>query len=426
MPRSVKIRNEFIPKVKAAVQRQGYYRQKQLAEELGLSLATVSNFLNGRPVDFVNFDEICQKLSLDWQAVAAPFEDSSTTVTKNENTAKANSETFTENSEDFIYIERPPIESTCYQTLRQPGALLRIKAPGWMGKTSLMVTILSQLAREGYRTGTLNLHYAEESDFSSLDKFLKWFCVSVGKVLNIPNRLADYWDEEYSTSKINCTGYFEEYLLAQSSSPLILCLDEVERIFPYSGIASEFLGLLRAWHEQAKINDIWKKLRLVVVHSTEVYVPLKVNESPFNVGVPVELPEFTPEQVKDLAQKYGLIWKLEQVKKIMDVVGGHPYLTGQAFSYLKMNTSFTLEKILQSAATEAGIYSNHLRHYWNIIQKDTELSDVLKKVVFSTEKIRLEPNQAYKLNKMGLVHLSGNEVTIACNLYRQYFTECFR
>jgi AAA-like domain len=35
------------------------------------------------------------------------------------------------------YVERPPIESICYETLLQPGSLLRIKAPKLMGKTSL-------------------------------------------------------------------------------------------------------------------------------------------------------------------------------------------------------------------------------------------------------------------------------------------------
>jgi hypothetical protein len=294
-----------------------------------------------------------------------------------------------------------------------------------MGKTSLMAKILSQLAHQGYRTVSLSLHYAQKTDFNSLDVFLKWFCVSVSQSLGMPNRLADYWDEQHSASKVNCTDYFERYLLKASDSPLVLCLDEVERVFDYRDVASDFLGLLRAWHEQARTRDNWRKLRLVVVHSTEVYVPLKVNESPFNVGVPIELPELTPEQVQNLAQLYGLSWELAQVKQLMDMVGGHPYLVEQAFSHLKINTTVTLEQLLQSAATEAGIYGNHLRRYWCIIQQHSELAEALKKVVTATGNVRLEPTQAYKLHRMGLLHLAGNEVTTACNLYRQYFCDRF-
>jgi len=427
MSRSLIVRQDCIPKVKSAVQRNGYPRQKDLAEDVGCSLATASNFLNGIPVDFTNFIEICDRLGLDWKDIAASESNGShiTTVAENMKPLEESASAFPDELEveDFIYVERPPIESRCYETLLQPGALLRIKAPGLMGKTSLMAKVLPQLARQGYRTVSLNLHYAEETDFINLDKFLKWFCVSVGQSLRMPNQLADYWDEQFSTSKMNCTAYFEEYLLAKADSPLVLCLDEVERIFSYREVASDFLGLLRAWHEQAKIRNIWKRLRLVVIHSTEVYVPLKLNESPFNVGVPIELPEFTPEQVQNLAQQQGLSWDFAQVKQLMEMVGGHPELVQQALSHLKINTSVTLEQVLQDAATEAGIYGNHLRRHWSVIQQHSELAEALKKVVKATTSVRLKPMQAYKLHRMGLVHLAGNEVTIACNLYRQYFCD---
>ncbi|GGA41752.1 hypothetical protein CYANOKiyG1_60260 [Okeania sp. KiyG1] len=42
-----------------------------------------------------------------------------------------------------IYIERQPIESICYQTILQPGALIPIKAPCKMGKTLLLNQIVN-------------------------------------------------------------------------------------------------------------------------------------------------------------------------------------------------------------------------------------------------------------------------------------------
>ena len=80
-----------------------------------------------------------------------------------------------------------------------------------MGKTSLMANVLGKMANQGYRTVLSNLHYAEASDFSNIADFLKWFCVSVTHNLRISNRLADYWDEQFSTPKMNSTAYFEEY-----------------------------------------------------------------------------------------------------------------------------------------------------------------------------------------------------------------------
>jgi transcriptional regulator with XRE-family HTH domain len=406
MGRSVRVHKDYIEKVKQALQRQGFARQKDLAEDLGLSLATVSNFLNGKPVDSLNFQEICQRLNLEWKEIA----DTTTPIP---------------DPDDFIYIERQPIEEICYKTLSQPGALLRIKAPGWMGKTSLMANMLGKMKHQGYRTVLLDMLYAEATDFSSIADFLKWFCASVSQSLGMPNRLADYWDEQFSTPKMNCTAYFEEYLLAQSSSPLILCLDKVEEIFPHEKVAAEFLGLLRAWHEQAKTRPIWKQLRLVVAHSTEVYIPLRVNESPFNVGVPIELPEFNPEQVLSLAKKHDLDLDLTQIQLLMDKVGGHPYLVGQAFANLQRNSTITLAELLQTSATDRGIYGNLLRHYWRIIEQDAELAAALKKVITTKEKVRLEPMQAHSLYRIGLVKSFGYEVLISCELYREYFSNRF-
>jgi hypothetical protein len=134
---------------------------------------------------------------------------------------------------DF-YVERPPIESMCYATIEQPGCLIRIKAPKRMGKTLLSAKILDHAAGKGYQKVYLNLNQA---DFTNLDAFLRWFCLRVGQKLRLPNQLENFWDERFSTSTMNCTEYFEQYLLAEIHSPLALCLDEVDLLFPYPEIA---------------------------------------------------------------------------------------------------------------------------------------------------------------------------------------------
>jgi hypothetical protein len=326
-----------------------------------------------------------------------------------------------------FYVERSPIESNCYDTVLKPGSLLRIKAPKLMGKTSLLSRIFDVAAKHDARTVELNLLLANNAVLTDLDKFLRWFCASVGRQLKIKNQLDDYWDTELLTSNSNCTAYFEEYLLPQINSPLVLGLDEVDRIFPYVEIAPDFFGLLRLWHEKAKNLDIWKRLRLVVVHSTEDYGRLDINQSPFNVGVPVELPEFTAQQIQDLAGRYGINGNDTQIggqgfAPLVAMVGGHPYLVQQALYQLRCQ-DVTLEQLLHDAPTEAGIYRNHLRHYSENLQKNPELAEAFQKVVKSTEPIALERRYSYKLHSMGLVKRQGNKVMPSCDLYRQYFSK---
>ena len=320
-----------------------------------------------------------------------------------------------------FYIQRPPIESRCTEMILQPGALIRIKAPRQMGKTSLMARILNQGFQCGYQTVHLNFQLADKGIFNSLEKFLKWFCANVGHSLQLPNQISDYWDD-FLGSKVNCKAYFEQYLLKEIDQALVLGLDEVDRVFPYADIAEDFLGLLRAWYEEGKRRDIWRKLRLVVVHSTEVYIPMNINQSPFNVGLPINLPEFNQEQVIDLAQRYRLNWSNDLVEKLIGLVGGHPYLIRLALYYIARG-EVNLEELLKGASTEAGIYSDHLRrHLWNL-EQHPKLMTAIREVVTSENPVRLASQQAFKLDSMGLVKLQRNQVLPRCNLYRWYFQE---
>jgi transcriptional regulator with XRE-family HTH domain len=419
MSRSLTVRPEFTAKVKIKVKQQLFSRQKDLAEELGLSLATVSNFLNGKPVDHLNFVDLCEKLSLSWQNIAK-WDDMNDTVDSFFETLP----NYVDDGSDrpSIYVERPPIEVNFLDEILRPGGLIRIKAPCLMGKTALASKIIEQVSQKGYRYMDLNFHLATEEYLSDLDSFLKWFCAGASQSLGLPNTLKDYWDEELHTSKIICTEYFEKYLLANSEAPVVICLDEVERLFPYQQVASEFLGLLRAWHEKSNVSEIWRRLRLVVFHSTEVYIPLNMNESPFNVGFAIEIPEFTPEQVQELSMRHKLNLSQGQIHQLMDLVGGHPHLVEQAFMTIKREPSQTLEQILAVASTEEGIYRSHLRHLWYMIQRSPDLVGVLMKVMFAEEPLQMPSNPlTFQLMSLGLLSTVGNCIKPRYKLYQQYF-----
>ncbi|GAB4302825.1 MAG: hypothetical protein Fur0025_43800 [Oscillatoriaceae cyanobacterium] len=328
-----------------------------------------------------------------------------------------------------FYIDRPPIESDCCLAILQPGGLVSIKAPRHMGKTSLLNRILDRAATSGIRTVNLNLLLAERGILKNLDLFLRWFCQRITRELQLENKLDEYWDEDIFSSNTNCTDYFEEYLLAEIEGQLILGIDEVDRVFAHPQIASDFLSLLRFWHESAKENGIWKKLSLIIAHSTEVYIDLDVNKSPFNVGLPVKLQEFTPAQVEDLARRYGLEMSPEltsqRLPSLLGMVGGHPYLIRLAFYHL-CRQDVDWEELLAKAGTDLGIYHQHLEGYWATIQEHPELKAALKQAVLGTKPVPLELRTTFKLVGMGLVKRLANGVKPSCELYRQYFLDKLR
>ncbi len=318
-----------------------------------------------------------------------------------------------------FYVERPPKESDCYKEIEKPGALIRVKAPWRMGKTSLMERILAQASQKGYLTVRLSFQMADGKDLADLDKFLRWFCLSIGRSLRLSNKLADYWDDIFG-SKVNCDTYFGEYLLAEIDQPLVLGLDKVDLMFPHEAIATDFFGLLRAWHDRAKYDEIWKKLRLVIVHSKEVDIPISIHQSPFNVGFEVELPELNQAQVQDLVQRHGLNWTAEEVQKLMVMVSGHPYLLRVAL-YRIARGEMTLEQLLPIAPTEEGLYRDHLLRHLSNLEENPELFAAMKQVVQANAPVMIDAGEASKLHSMALVKYTGNKVQPLCELYRQYF-----
>jgi AAA-like domain len=318
-----------------------------------------------------------------------------------------------------FYVERPPIESDCYKEILKPGSLIRIRGPRQTGKTSLLNRLLACAVQNSCQVVRLNLRKADKSTFADLNKLLRWVCLSASRQLNLVPNLDEYWDEEIG-SKVSCTVYFQSHILEKLATNLVISLDEVDTVFNYPDIAEDFLALLREWHEEAMIERSWCKLRLVIAHSTEVYIPLNIHQSPFNVGLPLRLPQFNPLQVQNLAQLHGLIWTIEDTHQLIAMVGGHPYLIRLALYHLA-HQDITLAQLLQSAPTHAGVYSDHLRRCLGNVKQQAELASALKQIVSAETPVQLPPSVVYQLDSMGLVYLDGNQISPSCELYRQYF-----
>ncbi|GAX34660.1 AAA-like domain-containing protein [Nodularia sp. NIES-3585] len=321
-----------------------------------------------------------------------------------------------------FYIQRAAVETQVYQEIRKPGALVRIKAPREMGKTSLLLRSLDYATHQGYHTVSLNLEQIDDVILHDLNRFLRWLCANVTRQLQMEPRLEDYWDEDIG-SKISCSLYFRNHILNKIDTPLVLALDEVNYIFEHPQVAKDVLPLFRSWYEEAKRQPIWQKLRLIIVHSTEIYVPLQLKHSPFNVGLPIELSSFSLDQVQQLAQRYGLNWTDgQEATELMAMLEGHPALVHMAIYHLSRG-EINFAQFLDTAATFSGIYSSHLQRHQATLQEHPELAKALYRVINAEEPILLDSLMTYKLSSMGLVKQLKDKVIPTCELYRHYFTQ---
>jgi len=386
---------------------------------------------NAKPVTtWDNRDEaflsIAQGIREAASAIAKLRCDRQTTVLAKTSRLETNSNVSLETPEGQVRIDSrfyipSSYEERCYNEVKKAGSLIRIKSPHKMGKSSLMVRVLAHGAQLGYRTVTLNLEEANQKLFTDLDKFMQWFCASVGRPLGVRVKLDEYWDDIFGAND-NSTDYFEKYLLKGTEQPLVIAIDNFDRVFNYADIETDFCGLLRGWHERSRNNLLWGNLRFIIVHSQESYLDKDLNQSPFNVGLPIELGEFTAAQVQALVTLHGLDWTEQDLEQLRLLIGGHPYLVRSALYHIAVG-DVTLESFLKTAPTEAGLYSDHLIGHLRALEHHPALGAAMKTVVMSETPVSLRSEEAFKLDSRGLVMRVENDVQPRCHLYRRYFRD---
>ena len=186
-----------------------------------------------------------------------------------------------------VRILKKHYQNERYQFILQPGALIRIKASSRIRKTRLLNNFLAFANQHQYQTIPINFLQIEANKFESLDLFLRLFCIAISDALEIEVNLDQYWDKDRG-SKQSCTTFLAD-VLQTYPQPLVLGLDNVDRLLKFPDISQDFFYLLRCWYEKANYNELWEKLRLIVAYSTEDFGSLDINQSSYNVGYLIDM-----------------------------------------------------------------------------------------------------------------------------------------
>jgi len=331
---------------------------------------------------------------------------------------------------DTIYIKRNRLEEKCYEAIiNKDPKLLKINAPEKMGKTSLIFNIIKHCQKHNMRVVPLSLRAFDLDNIQELESFLQCFCQEVTQALKLPVSVTDFndhWRSEGNLSKKKkCQSYFETKILDVDKPPVVLAIDDVEWLAPYPAVCQEFLSMLRYWGD-AKTNLIYRNLRLIISYSTEKFIELPPKDSPFNIGVNIEIPEFTKEEVQALADYYELPKDRVNVKEMTDFVVGSPYLMKLAFSYIRNNPNYTFGEFLKFAPTQQGVYKDHLIRLQKIVTKDLQIKLTYKSVVASPKPVFIDSIIGHQLKSLGLIKWEGNKAIPSCKMYRQYFSHYLR
>ncbi len=318
-----------------------------------------------------------------------------------------------------FYVVRPT-DSEFLQAIIRNDSIVLVKGARQIGKTSLLARGLQHARERGARVVLTDVQKLTESQLASAEALFYTLAESIADQLDLDVSLDKAWSPSRGWN-VNFERFMRREALATSEGPIIWGLDEVDLLFAYPYSKSVF-GLFRAWHNERSLDPDgpWSRLTLAIAYATEAHLFISdLNQSPFNVGTRLTLEDFTVGEVAELNRRYGRALKGEaQIKKFVDLVGGHPYLVRRGLHALACGAE-AFEGLTEKAAREDGVYGDHLARMYHSLCQDGTLCDAMREVLNGGP--CPSPESFYRLQSAGLI--AGSSDTDAkprCRLYREY------
>ncbi|MBT9312072.1 AAA-like domain-containing protein [Leptothoe kymatousa] len=322
---------------------------------------------------------------------------------------------------DF-YIERH-CDQIALNVIQQQGVTMTIKGPRQMGKSSLLNRIMEASVEAGKQIAFLDFQLFDRAALQDADEFYQQFCFWLTDELDMNDEVETYWKKNLGNPQ-RCTRYVGRHILKNLDQPLVLAMDEVERIFD-TPFRNDFFSMLRSWHNQrarpSAAGKIWKQLDLTFVTSTEPYQLIAdLNQSPFNVGENLRLQDFDAQQVHQLNASHGAPLSAVEEQRLMKLVNGHPYLVRKAL-YLIASGRMMAQELFAKAREENGPFGDHLKYHLFRMYGNKELVKAFLRIL--REQTCDDEVMYFRLHGAGLVSRDGQSVFPRCQLYADYFGE---
>ncbi|MEW6669349.1 MAG: AAA-like domain-containing protein [Thermodesulfobacteriota bacterium] len=320
-----------------------------------------------------------------------------------------------------FYIRRVADEEVLNEVTRVRG-LVNVLGPRQTGKTSLILQTYVNVRRMEPRLRSVFVDFQlfDNHDIESQEAVWRAIAVKMQEQLALDAWGVDKWVKKADFDR-NFSGFLDGFVFAADDTPVLLCLDEVDRVFS-SPLKSDFFSSVRAFHNQGAYDHIFKKMRWLLSTSSEPRFFIEdLNQSPFNVGLRVDLNTFSAEETAEFARRHGLEVDAPLLGRIHEYTGGRPFLV-HLFLYHTALKPESRERFFDAQSGGGGIFRDHLNHYLKQFQKDRDLRAAMRKVIAGKgcDDLRM----ADRLEASGLARNDPEQRLIChCRLYRDYFSK---
>jgi len=318
------------------------------------------------------------------------------------------------------------VERLCDRIARdeqtQKAYTLTIKGPRQMGKSSLLGRVMSNAIERGMRVAFLDFQSFGQEAMDDAALFYPQFCYLIEDALDIPFKSEEFMQAPL-TAPMKCKRFMERHVLpACGEQGLILAMDEADRMLD-SHWRSDFFGMLRAWHNLRSTSAKWGRFSLAMAISTEPALLIdNISQSPFNVGRPIDLEDFTLTELRGANLAHGSPLGEAELVKLHQLVTGQPYLCRKAL-YLLCQGRYGFATLEAEADSEGGPFGDHLRAQLIRLGRRPEVLNALATALSSG---KCPDEMRMRLMAGGLIVERNGRVEARCPLYQRYFTRVLR
>ena len=328
-----------------------------------------------------------------------------------------------------------------YQKLRS-GKFCYVLNSRQMGKSSLRVQTMQRLQSEGTVCAALDLTGIGKHKVT----LSQWYGgIVYGLVESC--QLEDNFDFDWQTwwqnkqsilDPVTCLRLFiEEVLLEKIQQPIVIFVDEIDRVLSQDFSLDDFFALIRFFQNQRVDNPIFERLTFALLGvATPSDLITDKTQTPFNIGEGIELHGFSIEEAKPLIK--GLEGNVSNpqlvMKEILDWTGGQPFLTQKLCQFM-VEESFKDNPRNVKEVVESRIIENwesqddpeHLRTIRDrILSHGQRASYLLELYQRLREKGEIASNNSVEFSELqlsGLVVKIQEKLRVYNRIYQQIFDE---
>jgi hypothetical protein len=278
-----------------------------------------------------------------------------------------------------FYILRQADDEVYSHVTRDRG-LVTVRGPRQTGKTSLMMGTYAalQVGGDDLRAAFIDFQSFTSDDLSSISSIWHAIASHVARQLKLGGWDADCWRPDMDHDE-GLARFLERCVFAGDERPILICLDEVDRVF-LSPVKDEFFGILRSFYNDGAINPNWRRVRWLLGTSSEPSFFIKdLTQSPFNIGHRINLNVFTRSETEALARRHGLEPDAATLTRVMNYLGGRPYLVHLFFYHLARQPD-SAEQLFDSRTAGGGVFRDHLHRYLMHFHRDPPLAKAMLRV----------------------------------------------